>query len=74
VTGIGKAKFISEHIRINELGNAWQLRDYQQVVLDLMWRKRYAIRIYSEPKKSGKSHLTECLLVEDLDRNICKRR
>src|SRR5262245_6073647 len=60
-----KTQFIEQHIPLNELGNRWQLMDYQKVVLDLMWSKRYAIRCWSEPKKSGKSHISECNLIHE---------
>ena len=60
-----KASFIQEHIPYNELGVRWHLAEYQRVVLDLMWAKDYAIRCWSEPKKSGKSHITECVIIEE---------
>ena len=41
------------------------MKDYQQVVLGLMWSKPYGIRCWSEPKKSGKSHITECVIIAE---------
>jgi phage terminase large subunit-like protein len=62
---IDKIRFIQEHIPYNELGVSWTLRQYQRAVLGLFWAKDYAIRCWSEPKKSGKSHITECVLIEE---------
>jgi phage terminase large subunit-like protein len=58
---LSKIEFIDQHIKLNELGHPWHLAPYQRDVLDLMFRKHYPLRCWSEPKKSGKSHITECV-------------
>lgn len=65
VTGPELVGFIKQYIPYNELGQRWQLQEYQEVVLSLMWAKKHSIRCWSEPKKSGKSHVTECGLIAD---------
>jgi phage terminase large subunit-like protein len=60
-----KIEFISKHIPYNELGAPWHLSPYQRDVLDLMFQKHYPIKVWSEPKKSGKSHITQCIAVAE---------
>ena len=58
-------QFIEDHIPFNELGERWWLAGYQKDVLGLMLARRSGIYVWSEPKKSGKSHLTECVTIAD---------
>jgi phage terminase large subunit-like protein len=62
---VGKVDFIDKHIPFNELGRPWHLAPYQRDVLDLMFQKHYPLRCWSEPKKSGKSHITECVALAE---------
>jgi phage terminase large subunit-like protein len=57
--------FIDENIKLNEKGKQFSLADYQRVVSDLMWAKHYAIRLWSEPKKSGKTFFAACVALSE---------
>jgi phage terminase large subunit-like protein len=54
-------KFIENNIPLNEKGQPWSLSDYQRVILVLMYARHYAIRLWSEIKKSGKTFLAACI-------------
>lgn len=53
-------QFIDDNIPLNEKGKPWSLSKHQRVVLTLMYARHYAIRLWSEIKKSGKSFLAGC--------------
>ncbi len=49
--------FIDRFCRRNERNESWQLSPHQRAVIGLMFLTYYAIRLWSEPKKSGKTFL-----------------
>jgi len=61
MTGI--VEFIDANIRLNEKGDPWGLAKHQRAVLKAMFKRDYTNRLYSEPKKSGKTYLGGCVLV-----------
>src|SRR5262249_31570126 len=50
-------QFADQNVRLNEKGQPWSLSKHQREVLRLMFAKHYAIRLWSEVKKSGKTFL-----------------
>jgi phage terminase large subunit-like protein len=54
-------EFVDRNVRLNEKGKAWSLSKHQRVVLALMFARHYTIRLWSEPKKSGKTFLAACV-------------
>jgi phage terminase large subunit-like protein len=55
--------FIDANIKLNEKGKPWKLSKHQRVVLGLMFARHYSIRLWSEPKKSGKTFLAAAILL-----------
>jgi phage terminase large subunit-like protein len=49
--------FAEKYITRNEENKAWILSAYQRAVILIMFVKLYSIRLWSEPKKSGKTFL-----------------
>jgi phage terminase large subunit-like protein len=56
-------QFIDQYIKVNEKGEPFKLSKHQRVVLALMFIRHYAIRLWSEVKKSGKTFLAACILL-----------
>jgi phage terminase large subunit-like protein len=54
-------EFINAVISLNEKGQPWELSQHQRSALALMYDRRYSIRLWSEPKKSGKTFLAACI-------------
>jgi phage terminase large subunit-like protein len=50
-------EFADQNVRLNERGLSWSLSRHQRQVLALMFQRHYAIRLWSEAKKSGKTFL-----------------
>jgi hypothetical protein len=59
-------EFADDNIRLNEKGKPWSWSKYQRDVLTLMFARHYAIRLWSEVKKSGKTF--------SLPSSLCGRR
>jgi len=57
MTGKALVDFVDSYVPRNERNERWSLSDYQRAVLLLMFAKHYAIRLWSEVKKSGKTFL-----------------
>ena len=56
-------QFADQNIRRNERGKLWSLFGHQRKVLARMYERHYSIRLWSEPKKSGKTFIaavTDC--------------
>jgi hypothetical protein len=65
VTGQELIDFTDENIRLNEKGRPWRLSDHQRAVILIMWAVDYAIRLWSEIKKSGKTFLAACAAIAE---------
>ena len=63
MTGKEQIEFIDKNIPVNEKGKPWRLSEYQRTVLALMFARHYAIRLWSEIKKSGKTFLAACIAI-----------
>ena len=63
MTGQDLIDFADKHVTRNEDNKAWTLSKYQRVIIALMFLKHYAIRLWSEPKKSGKTFLAALVAV-----------
>ena len=50
-------RFIDEHLRSTEKGERWTLSPHQRRVLAAMFAHPYRLRLWGEPKKSGKTFL-----------------
>jgi phage terminase large subunit-like protein len=50
-------EFADSNIKLNEKGRPWTLSRHQRIVLALMYARHYSLRLWSEPKKSGKTFL-----------------
>ena len=48
-------EFADQIVKHTENGKQWKLSDYQRTVLELMYDRYYMTRLWSEPKKSGKT-------------------
>src|SRR3989442_445597 len=58
-------QFIDENIKLNEKGKPWALSEYQRTVLNSMFERDYSIRLWSEPKKSGKTFVSGCVALAE---------
>jgi phage terminase large subunit-like protein len=56
-------EFADENIKLNEKGKPWSWSKYQRDVLTLAYARHYAIRLWSEVKKSGKTFLAAVIAI-----------
>lgn len=55
--------FIHQNIKLNEKGRPWKPSHHQRAVLRLTFLRHYAIWLWSEVKKSGKTFLAACVAI-----------
>lgn len=59
------ADFCDLLLPFNEKGKPWKLSKYQREVLGRMYERQYTTRLWSEPKKSGKTMLAGCIAIAE---------
>jgi phage terminase large subunit-like protein len=60
---IDPAAFADAHLPLNEKGQPWTLSSHQRRVLARMFRRAFRLRVWSEPKKSGKTFIAALLVL-----------
>src|SRR5947199_10618197 len=60
---INVIQFADDNIKLNEKGKPWGWSKYQRDVLTLAYQRHYAIRLWSEIKKSGKTFLAAVIAI-----------
>lgn len=58
-------EFIDRNIPYNERGAPWESSTHQRAVLTLAYQRHYSVRLWSEPKKSGKTFIAAVIAVAE---------